>query len=114
MAQWFVLPVDMTEEGVSYPKYAKNEGVKGYSSQVVDFSDPQWNDFPIDLPFTGEQYIAHVYGDRVTLDSIGANADTHTMTSLNISKEQVAEILNQHFEQDRTFDKWAQSMGVSA
>jgi len=106
-----VVPVATTDDGARYPKYTEREGVNGYSGTDIDFSAELWSG--LNYPFIGsEQYVVRVVGDGTTLDGIEAESDAHTMTTLGVSKSEVASILNQRFGRSRSFAAWARSFGA--
>jgi len=104
---------EYTRDGETITRYESRDGVDGFAGNVVDFSDARWDDFPIELPLSGAVYIAHINGDEKTLDAIAGESDAYTIEQLGLSRARVAELLNTHFEQSRSFDEWEASIGVN-
>lgn len=128
-SRWFLLPTDRNARGVRFPKhirvkeeytrdgettthYESRVGVDGFAGKVVDISGARWDDSPIELPLSGEVYIAHINGDEQTLDAIAGESDAYTIEQLGLSKERITELLNTRFEQSRSFNEWEASIGV--
>jgi len=106
--RWFVLPT--TTDGTGRrPKYTDGDGVRAFSGNTLDFSASKWDGFPIELPFTGEMYVVRLFGEADVLDSVASEPDVYTMASLGLSGSEVADVLNQHFQESRSFDEWEQS-----
>lgn len=108
--RWFIVPVtgSGTESDAYRPKYGEN--ADGYSGNRKDFSADKWSDLPW---YPNEMYVVRIYGDTATLDSIQGNDDAYTHQEYdNITKSDVADYLNDKFNESRTFEEWLNHFSV--
>lgn len=101
-SRWFVLPVATDDDGNRYPKYTARVGVKGHSSNVIDFADSDWSD----VPLHAELYLSRVYGDTTTLDGIASEPDVRAIDAFGTASDVVRDWLNRRFSQSRTYTEW--------
>lgn len=107
--RWFVLPVATNDRGGRYPKYTNRDGINGFSGQIHQFDVDTYKL----LPFAGEEmYVARVYGTSDALDALAKEGDAYGKQEYGLSDSEIAQYLNDRFDQERSFDEWIGNFGV--
>lgn len=103
--RWFLLPIATGDSGGRYPKYTRRDGVNGFSGNIYDTTD-------VSVAPDGEYYIVCINAPSDVLDGIESEHDAETMDTLGLSQAEVAGILNNEFDQQRSFSEWEQQFSV--
>lgn len=93
--RWFLVPITGTgtTDDPYEPKYAATSGVSGWAGHIVTVS--------------GSDYFAVRYhGTTSSLDSIESNSDATSIQEAGLSKQDVADYLNNETGHAYSFSEW--------
>lgn len=112
--EWVVTPIaETTEDGATatYPKYAPHDGDVSASGAIVDFSADKYSDLPW---HPNTMYVTRFVADtQSAIDAVTQHDDAYGKQEYDVSDSEVADYLNQKYNDDRSFTEWLNVFNIT-